>query len=51
VAVSDRDPSVVRLVWAPLPERALWPAIKRLGQLLEFYVTALATIRIVVDYR
>jgi hypothetical protein len=35
----ESDP-VLRLTIAPLPERALWPAIKRRGQLIEFYVTA-----------
>jgi hypothetical protein len=40
LTVSDRDPPVVWLVWALLPERALWPVIRRLGAALEFYVPA-----------
>jgi hypothetical protein len=51
VAVSDRDSSVVRLVWVPIREQDLWEVIKLLCEALEYHILALARISIEVDLR
>ena len=51
LTVSDRNKSVVRLVWAPIREQDLWEVIKLLCEALEYHVLALARITVEIDFR
>jgi hypothetical protein len=50
VTIPECDPSTIRIELTPIREQDLWEVVGLLGSHLESYVTALASVRILIDY-